>query len=95
MSNHNILSWTDAMDDSLRTMRAAGAAWSVIASKVAVSRGSVIKRAQALNIYDCAKPAIRAEIRTSKERDAAGAFPLYAGHPISMDALKRGPALDD
>jgi hypothetical protein len=82
--------WTDAEDETIRTMRGAGAAWSAIAAAVGVSIPTAIDRAAVLGVRDLPSAyANRAAQHRAAEADPADPArePLPAGHARTWGAI--------
>lgn len=84
-------SWTEAADNTIITMRAAGATWAAIGVQLGLSRNSIIERGRRINAHGgpvrCARPP-RAPL------DEPNRESLPAGHPIAWQVLTEGTLLD-
>ena len=83
------LVWTDSRDQTLHSLRAAGASWDRIAQAFGISRWSAIERARAIGAHIPLPRAEPAAPATGSER-----LPLPAGNPLAWEILTTGTLLD-
>lgn len=85
------LNWTKAADQTILSMRAAGATWAAIGTALGLSRNTIIERGRRINALGgpaaLPKPAREPE-------DDANRPALPAGHPVSWGLLTDGTLLD-
>jgi hypothetical protein len=85
------LNWTEAADQTIHQMRAAGATWAAIGTTLGLSRNTIIERGR--RIHATGGPnVIPRPVRAPEEDPNRAALP--AGHPISWGLLTNGTLLE-
>ena len=81
------LVWTEAGDDAIRRLRAAGATWDEISAQLGVSRWAAISRGRRIGVTAL-------EVPPAEPADDPAREPLPAGHGITWGTLIAGTLLE-
>ena len=79
------IQWSDTMNDTLLTMRAAGATWDAVAVCLGVCRRACIAHGHRLGAT--IMPRVRTAAAMTPAEAARAHLPLEAGHPVSWGIL--------
>lgn len=82
--------WTAAADETIVTLRGAGATWAEIGRVLQLSRNTVIERGRRIRAEAPARPPAAARPQEDGLDDPNRA-PLRAGHPLTWGLLTREP----
>ncbi len=85
------LNWTEAADQTIHQMRAAGATWAAIGVTLGVSRNTIIERGRRIQATGGPRSILKPVKLPEEDRDRPS---LPAGHPISWELLIGGTLLE-
>ena len=85
------LNWTEAADQTIHQMRAAGATWAAIGTTLGLSRNTIIERGRRIQATGGPR-SIPRPVRIPEEDLNRAALP--AGHPVSWGLLTNGTLLE-